>query len=418
MTTSHITVTGDTIGLDNLVLTDTALAAFVRETPEADRAGLMERALRIGLLTLCNTGVSLSADVVKAEFERLHERMQATQERAADALAATLRDNFGDGDGRLPQTLERFLGDDGKLRRLTSDLFDENRRESALFRLNELMGKYFDGDGSRLAQLLDPTRQGSPLHQFRGEVTDEFRRLSERITAIEAGAKARAEERARGTAKGADFEDALEERLAELSRGASDLLERTGTDAGDALRSKKGDFVVGIDPTRTRGVDLRIAIEAKDRTVSLRRFAGELSDARDNRRAAVALAVFSPLAAPPGVAPLTVIGTDVYCVYDPEADDAIALEAAYRLARALALATLRDAAVSINVPAVQAALDEVGRAVGEVQGMKVKLTSISGAAEAVSQSLDRMRMTVLRSVKDVEAQLAVVEPKQDTTLTA
>ena len=140
MTTSHITVTGDTIGLDNLVLTDTALAAFVRETPEADRAGLMERALRIGLLTLCNTGVSLSADVVKAEFERLHERMQATQERAADALAATLRDNFGDGDGRLPQTLERFLGDDGKLRRLTSDLFDENRRESALFRLNELMG--------------------------------------------------------------------------------------------------------------------------------------------------------------------------------------------------------------------------------------------------------------------------------------
>ena len=61
------------------------------------------------------------------------------------------------------------------------------------------MGKYFDGDGSRLAQLLDPTRQGSPLHQFRGEVTDEFRRLSERITAIEAGAKARAEERARGT---------------------------------------------------------------------------------------------------------------------------------------------------------------------------------------------------------------------------
>ena len=278
-------------------------------------------------------------------------------------------------------------------RRLTSDLFDENRRESALFRLNELMGKYFDGDGSRLAQLLDPTRQGSPLHQFRGEVTDEFRRLSERITAIEAGAKARAEERARGTAKGADFEDALEERLAELSRGASDLLERTGTDAGDALRSKKGDFVVGIDPTRTRGVDLRIAIEAKDRTVSLRRFAGELADARDNRRAAVALAVFSPLAAPPGVAPLTVIGTDVYCVYDPETDDAIALEAAYRLARALALATLRDAAVSINVPAVQAALDEVGRAVGEVQGMKVKLTSISGAAEAVSQSLDRMRMT-------------------------
>ncbi len=418
MTTPRITVTSDTIGLDSLTLTDASLAAFVRDTPEPDRVGLVERALRIGLLTLCNAGVSMSADVVKAEFERLLERIQTSQERAAEALAATLRDNFGDTDGRLPQTLERFLGDDGKLRRLTHDLFDENRRESAIGRLNELLGRYFDGDGSRLAQLLDPTRQGSPLHQFRDEVTDEFRRLTERITAIEAGAKARAEERARGTAKGGDFEDVLEDRLAELTHGAGDFLERTGTDAGDALRSKKGDFVVGIDPTRTRGVDVRIAVEAKDRTVSLRRFAGELADARDNRRAAVALAVFTPLAAPAGVAPLTVIGTDVYCVYDPEADDAIALEAAYWLARALALATLRDAGVSLEVPAVQAALDEMVRGVGEVQGMKVKLTSIAGAADAVSQSLDRMRITVLRSVKDLEAQLAVVEPSRDTTLTA
>jgi hypothetical protein len=33
-----------------------------------------------------------------------------------------------------------------------------------------LLGSYFDGDASRLAQLLDPTRLGSPLHQFRVEM--------------------------------------------------------------------------------------------------------------------------------------------------------------------------------------------------------------------------------------------------------
>jgi len=292
---------------------------------------------------------------------------------------------------------------------MTADLFDENRRESAMGRLNELMGKYFDGDGSRLAQLLDPTRAGSPLHQFRTEVADEFRRISERIAELEAGSRARAEERARGTAKGADFEDALEARLGELSRGAGDLLERTGAEAGDALRSKKGDFVVGIDPTRTRGVDLRIVIEAKDRAVPMRRFATELAEARENRRAAVSLAVFTPAAAPSGVAPLALIGTDVFCVYDPEADEAIALEAAYRLARALGLASLRDASVQLDVPAVQSALDEIIRQVGEVQGMKVRLTSISGAADQVSRALDGMRLNILRNVKDVEAQLRVVE---------
>ena len=406
---TRVDAIGDRIVISNLELADGQLARFIEQTPEGERPGLVERAMRIGLLTVCNQGVSLSADVVRSEFERLSERMESTHKRAADALSATLREHFADDSGRLPRTLERFLGDSGSLRRITADLFDENRRESAMGRLNELLGKYFDGDGSRLARLLDPTRAGSPLHQFRTEVSDEFRRISERIAELEAGSRARAAERARGTAKGQDFEDALEAGLGELSRGAGDLLERTGTEAGDALRSRKGDFVIGIDPTRTRGVDLRIVVEAKDRAVPMRRFATELAEARENRRAAVSLAVFTPGAAPSGVAPLALVGNDVFCTYDPEADDAIALEAAYRLARCLALASLRDASVQLDVPAVQSALDVIIRQVGEVQGMKVRLTSISGAADQVSRTLDAMRINILRSVKDVEAQLRVVE---------
>ncbi len=167
--------------------------------------------------------------------------------------------------------------------------------------------------------------------------------------------------------------------------------------------------MLGIDPSRTRGVDLRIVIEAKDRSVPMRRFAAELAEAKENRRARVALAVFTPASAPAGIAPLTLIGSDVYCVYDPEADEAIALEAAVRLARALALASLRESSVQLDVPAVQEALAEIIRQVGEVQGMKSRLTSISKAAGEVSDTLDGMRMGVLRAVKDVEAQLDVVD---------
>ena len=131
MTQARITVSGDTIGLEGITFTDVSLARFVGETPEDERPRLVERAVRIGLLTLCNAGVSMSAAVVKAEFERLYERMETTQESAAKTLATTLREHFGDGDGRLPKTLERFLGDDGQLRRLTHDLFDETKRDSA-----------------------------------------------------------------------------------------------------------------------------------------------------------------------------------------------------------------------------------------------------------------------------------------------
>jgi hypothetical protein len=51
--------------------------------------------------------------------------------------------------------------------------------------------------------------------------------------------------------------------------------------------------------------------------------------------------------------------------------------------------------------------------VGEVQGMKSRLTGISKAAGEVSGLLDTMRLAVLRSVKDVETQLEVVDSGAD-----
>jgi hypothetical protein len=418
MTQARITVNGDTIGIEGLTLTDAALAAFIGEANAEDRARLAERALRIGLLTLANAGVSMSADVVKAEFERLYERMESTQERASEALAKTLRDNFSDVDGRLPRTLERFLGDNGQLRKLTHDLFDENSRESAMGRLTELLGKYFDGDGSRLAQLLDPTRQGSPLHQFRGEVNAEFRNLTERITALEEAKKARAEERAKGTAKGADFEDALEERLGAMARGMGDQVELCGTEGGDAMLSKKGDLVITIDPSRTRGTNLRIVVEAKDRSMPLNRMTNELAAARVNRSAVVSLAVFTPHSAPSSISPFALFGQDVYATYDPETEDATALEAAYRTARILALLTLRDAQVQLDAEAVSRSLEELTRQVDVVRGLKTKLTHIGSTANEVSSALDLLRAGVLRSVKELEAQLAVVEVEASADLTA
>ena len=44
--------------------------------------------------------------------------------------------------------------------------------------MKTLLGSYFDGDASRLALLLDPTRMNSPLHQFRAEVSQGFAKLN------------------------------------------------------------------------------------------------------------------------------------------------------------------------------------------------------------------------------------------------
>ena len=396
---------GDRIVVDRLTLVDPALAAFVAERPMDDRPALVERAMKIGLVALQDAGVTVNVDVVRREFEALLKQSEVANERAALALEQTLRTNFADGDGRLPRTLERFLGDRGQLRVFVNDLFDETKRDSAIGRIGTLLGTYFDGDASKLARLIDPTRLGSPMYQFREEIADGFAQLNERLTAIEAAAAARATERAKSTAKGADFEDILEAMLGDLARANGDLLDRTGGETGDTIKSKKGDFVLTVNEDLARGADLRIVVEAKDRVISGRAIRDELREAKTNRSAAIGLVVFTPAHAPTGIAPFDVRAGDVYCVIDPVAPDPITLEMAVRLARLLAVATLVECEVEVDAAAVSAALAGIREQLETIKALKSQLTSIGTATKAVWTGLDTLRSGVLARVAEAEAEL-------------
>jgi hypothetical protein len=365
--------------------------------------------LRIGLVALQDAGVTVNVDIVRREFGQLLSQTEAANEKAAAALDQVLRQNFADGDGRLPRTLERFLGDRGALRAFVGELFDETKRDSAIGRMRHLLGSYFDGDASRLALLLDPTRLGSPLHQFRTEMSEGFARLNERLTAIEAAAAARATERQRSAAKGADFETLLETMLGEIVRGTGDALDRTGDEAGNVARSKKGDFLLTVSPELTRGAVLRVVVEAKDRAVSGRVMRDELREAKTNRGAVVGLVIFTPAHAPAGIAPFDVRSGDVYCVVDPDAPEPANLEGAVRLARLLALACLREDQNEVDGAAIGRALAGIREGLDVVRRMKTQLTSIGGTAQEISLALDRMRAAVLARVEEVESEVRIVQ---------
>lgn len=402
---SPVVVQGDRLVIEGLVIVDPPLASFFAERPADDRAAILERALRIGVAALQDARVSVDVDVVRREFEALMRRTEAVNEKAASALDELLRQNFADGDGRLPRTLERFLGDRGQLRGFVTELFDEGKRDSALGRMRTMLGSYFDGDASRLAQLLDPTRLGSPLHQFRTEVTAGFEKLNERLAALEAAGAARAQERARSSAKGADFETLVADLLGDLTRGTGDALDRTGDETGDVIRSKKGDLVLTIDPAMARGADLRVVIECKDRAISGKQMRDELADARRNRAAQVALVVFTPQHAPTGIAPFDVRHGDVYCVLDPECPDRATLDAALRLARLHALASQTEHEAEVDAAAITAALTAIRGQLEAVRALKSQLTSISNSAKDANSGLDRMREAILASVGDAERAL-------------
>ncbi len=407
--TASVRVEGERIVIERIVLVDAPLAASLAERDVADRPAVVERALRIGLLALHDAGTSMDVDVVRREFEKLVTQTTAANESAARAVEEVLRANFADGDGRLPRTLEKFLGDRGALQQFVNDLFDETKRGSAIGRIGGLLGQYFDGDRSKVAQLLDPTRMGSPLHQFRQEIADGFKGLHERLAAIEAASKARADERSKSAAKGGDFEVLLHGMLGDLARGSGDLVDRTGTETGALLGSKKGDFVLTLDPRVTRGADLRVVLEAKDRTMSQRAMREELREARENRGAAVAVAVWTPAHAPTGIAPFAMLGDDIHVVVDPEAPDAAYLEAAVRLARLLALASLQEREVDVDAAAIGRALAGVREQLEAIRALKTQLTSVSNATKAVWTGLDTLRSGILARVAEAEAELRVAE---------
>ena len=402
---SSVRIEADRLIVEHVVLNDPALASFVGDRPAEERAVLIERALRVGLTAIQSVGVTINVDAVRAEFQGLLRQTEAANERAATALDQTLRQNFADGEGQLPRTLEKFLGDKGQLRGFVDDLFDEAKRDSAIGRMKSLLGTYFDGDASRLAQLLDPTRLGSPLHQFRTEMATGFKEIGEKLAALEAAGAARASERSRSAAKGADFEDAIETMLGELARGSGDMLERTGTDTGTLMTSKKGDFVLTLDADATAGADLRVVVECKDRYVSGRAMRDELREAKSNRDAAVAVVVFTPAHAPAGIAPFDVRAGDVYCVVDPAAPDAATLEAAVRLARLLALQTLRTRDVEVDAAAVAEALKGVREQLETLRALKLALTSIGSSAKEVYAGLDRLRDGIVARITEAEAEL-------------
>jgi hypothetical protein len=148
-----------------------------------------------------------------------------------------------------------------------------------------------------------------------------------------------------------------------------------------------------------------VVVEAKDRTLSWRQIREELAEAKRNRTAAVAVAVFTPAHVPSGIAPFDVRFGHVLCVVDPEAPDVATLCAAIRLARLHALASLSEHKADIDPARVLSAIAAIKADLDGVKAMKSHLTSIGRAAADVSMGLDRMREKVLARVSDAEAEL-------------
>jgi len=364
---AQVDIVGDRIRVASLEIVDRALAGYLESRSPEERPETVERALRVGLMALQSASGSIDVDHVRRAFDKFLSDAADSNKKATAEVEEILRKNFATEGGVMPATLERFIGDKGQLAQFTKDLFDENRRDSAIGKLNTILGTYFDGDASKLAHLLDPTREASPLSSFRAEI-------------------------------------AIAE-YTELLRATNDDIEGTGGITGAVTDSKKGDAVITINAKDASAAVLRIVVEVKDKSMTGPAIEKELVEARENRKAEVALMVFSEVAAPSGYAPFQITRNGVFCVVDPESPDVAILEASYRLARMVALIRMKAEGSGADLSAAREAIDALRARLDSVKEIKKTLTAVDTATEKARDELDALRAAIAAEVDKIEEQV-------------
>ncbi len=398
----RVTVAGATVRIESLVLEDAVLADLVRRSD--DPVGLIERIIAVGTRGVASMGATLDlADVEARIRQTARETSAASEARVAEMLTEarvaitrlldpTAKDSF------TSTTIEEFAAwRDGLFER-----FDPERESSHTGRTIAAVASLLGPGGaleSRLTEALDPNRSGSGM----GQIADLLERRIGEIRELVAEERGRTEEAERGTMKGFEYEDEIEEALRSCARQMGATVERTSKTPGGIDRVV-GDFVVEFD------TGVRVAIEAKNkRNLSLTGSSGileELDLAMSNRDATVAICVSKdPDAFPREVGPINVYGRRVL-VSDP--GDGTMVWVALRWARQLA-AQSSSSTLEFDAQAVRDGLQRLNQLAERFRSNRSHLTQIKSSVVAVHESLGDMRRDLLDLADDLAAEIFRVE---------
>jgi hypothetical protein len=259
------------------------------------------------------------------------------------------------------------------------------------------------GPGGQLAQRLADVFDSAEAEHGMGRLVDMFEKRFREIRDLMIGEQQRRQEAERGTAKGLEFEDAVEEVLREEAHNLSGcIVERTGQLAGTlGPDAKVGDFVL------TLADGTRVAVEAKNVSrISLGGSTGilaELDRAMDNRNASWSLGISRQDAFPREVGTFGVYGNRLLVV-DP--GDGTLLRVALRWIASAA----RGSGAADQMVDTAGALDGLDRIRGLAQHFsrsKKVLASAQSGLDTVREELDALRSELLDLVDDTTRALTL-----------
>lgn len=387
-----------TVRIEGLTVTDPGLVELLRAHPVARWPDLVERVLAVGTRGLLTMGLGIDLAEVDDRVRRSVTEVTGEAHRQVEAVLDAARRAFVEHldpehrSSAVARALAEFTSwRDGFLQTLNPD-FADSHTARFLEQVEDLLAPQGLLE-TRLRSVLDPEADGSALARLAASIDHRFTEIRDLIV----HQRGREEEAERGTSKGLEFEDVLEELLRETARHLpGSVVERTGRTPGELSgEAVVGDFVVTLPTGR------RIVVEAKNTArVHLAGKDGilaELDRAMANRRADGALCVSACDAFPREVGPFGVYGNRVLVVDDGNGT--------------MTAVGLRWVAASLQAGAADGDGIDTALVLDRLQRLRSlarlfssnrrSLTEIKGSVDNVQGSLEEMRAELLAQVDDL-----------------
>ncbi|MFQ5967572.1 MAG: hypothetical protein ACE5MI_08160 [Acidimicrobiia bacterium] len=349
-----ISLTPNGIEIDHLVVDDAVVRDLLQGEPAPRRDELVARAISVGARGVMTMGLGLDLAALDAT---VHDSVSSAMSRAVEQLGGW-RESFlasfdpgrpGSHTARFVEEIDALVGRGGALETWLGAALDPHSDETALGRLGQSMRERLD----RLGDLIVEER----------------------------GRKSEAE---RGTRKGFQFEDVVEEQVRATARHLGAIVERTSRTTGEM--GLAGDLTVAL-----QGGDL-VVIEVKDQArialTGRESILDELERAMTNRQATFAVCVSARDAYPTEVGGFANYGNKVL-VTDP--GDGTMIDVALRWAAAALAAAPDGSDRQIDPAVIVGKLQEIRSLAQLFSSNRRSLTEIGRSVESVRTSMGEMR---------------------------
>lgn len=395
-------IEGDVVSVTDLVFENSTVAAYLRDLPNEQLSEQLARAIGLGVHGLMATTMQATIDTMRDEVRRILDTVgEAAEERLSDAVDA--------GSATLAAQLDPEIRSS-----LTSRVFSELEQvhASALARLDpdradshsgKLVAAITEmlGPGGLLATRLEEALDSSEAERGLGRIVETLERRFQEMRDLVIGTQQRDEEALRGTAKGRDFEDVVEQILRSEARVLGGcVVERTSSNGGTlGSRSKVGDVVVTLES------GINIAVEVKNAArIALSGPSGiltELDQAMDNRNADWGICVSRNEAYPAEVGSFNVYGNRILVV---DSGDGTLTGVALRWAAAAAGASA-SGLDQIDTTRILERLDRIRDLSKHFSRSKKALTTAQNGLDSVREDLDVMRSSLVDLADDIAREL-------------